>query len=307
MNSKELSTRNDTVLNIKEKFLNSQCSIFFDIDGTLKGRKTSDAPFGFHPDLPDALKHLGSLPNISIGVATSQSPDELLTFTKKMGGETIIDIFPGPSIFEDGHLWSPKGVSPDKNFQTLSSDEAQEEIERLKKIVATHWTLSSNPKLAQNEWGFFPNISTPISIPTDKLQGVATGTIWEMGPNTHDSSYDGEYEPVSAYISQLITQVQFSHIYCTEVGNGTLRILEKGRSKATAFSELSDRGIIELNNTILFCDGANDIEAAKHITDNGGIVITVENAHPHIKSLATWIARQSESKGVIEALHTFMK
>src|SRR3990170_4246574 len=58
----------------KVKIFSYGCHVFFDIDGTIKGSYTPEAPAGFDPKLPYLLATLNDIPGISVGVCTSQSP-----------------------------------------------------------------------------------------------------------------------------------------------------------------------------------------------------------------------------------------
>jgi haloacid dehalogenase-like hydrolase len=285
---------------VKEMLKSGDSTTFFDIDGVLKGKKTADTPNGFDPALPGLMSELSAYTHGKIGAMTSQSPIEFEEFAKTIEGDTIDSVFTGPSVFEDGHIWTPKNVTPEVGYISLTSPEACYETETLKKILRVFWQPES--AIDSNGWGFFPNVATPVRIPVGDAQGIVTGTIWEKGPDMSDPSYEGQYTAVHEFVDRFIHFQRFTHITWKEVGNGTVRILEIGRTKATAMQGLSEHGIIDLQKSIFFCDGSNDIEAARLIAESGGAVIALANSEPEIKSVATVISSLPESHGVCDVL-----
>ena len=87
--SKDFEPIPSEILFLKEKIFSYGCHVFFDIDGTIKGSYTPEAPAGFDPKLPYLLATLNDIPGISVGVCTSQSPKELHSFLLRM--DSVID------------------------------------------------------------------------------------------------------------------------------------------------------------------------------------------------------------------------
>ena len=299
---KEIESVSKEIEFLKEIIFSGGCHVFFDIDGTLKGLYTTDAPAGFDPKLPGLLEKLNKIAGISVGACTSQSAKELYAYLLKM--DSVIDgkLMNGISILEDGHILVPAGSHLLTEAQELISPFAKLQILELKTTLEGYWKSSSEPILSVDGWGFFPSVETPVAIPTGKYQGAVTLSIWEKGVDVHDPSYNGEYEPVFNFVDKTIAKLGASLIQPSEAGNGTLRILEKGRSKETGLVKLAKEGLIDLKKTIYVGDGLNDVAPATLVAKAGGGVIAVANAIPDLKKVATHTCGKSASHGVVEIL-----
>lgn len=290
------------ILFLKEKIFSPGCHVFFDIDGTIKGSYTPEAPSGFDPKLPNLLVTLNNIPSISIGACTSQSPKELHSFLLRMG--SIIDgqLMNGLSVLEDGHILIKGGSNMLIDYIELISPEARTQIAALKVELEKYWTPAQETQLAKDGWGFFPGVSTPVVIPTGKYQGVVTLSIFESGPDVHDPSYKGQYGPVKELVRRVAEGLGLDMLDFKEAGNGTLRVLERGKSKEWALAELARTGVIDLSRTVYFGDGLNDVDPASLVSKSGGGVVAVANAIPELKSKATYICKNKESHGITEFL-----
>lgn len=299
---KDFEPISSEILFLREKLSIPGCHVFFDIDGTIKGAYTSDAPAGFDPNLPHLLEKLNKVSGVSVGACTSQSPKEVHSYLLKM--DSVIDgqLMGGLSILEDGHILVMGGMHMLTDYKELVSPEAKAQITALKVALREIWLQAKEPDLEKDGWGFFPNVLTPVSLPEGKYQGAVTMSVWEKGPDIHDPSYHNEYEQVASFVSQLGQELGTDLIEFKEAGNGTLRIVEKGRSKESALASLATDGIIDFKNTIYIGDGLNDVAPATLVANAGGGVIAVANAIPDLKKKATYICKKVASHGVVEAL-----
>jgi hydroxymethylpyrimidine pyrophosphatase-like HAD family hydrolase len=295
---KEIVNLETSILFLKEK-LQPGSFLFLDIDGTVKGPKTQEAPLGFDPELPASLHQLQNS-GVMVGACTSQSPLELSSFLEERMGDT--NLFTGVNILEDGHIVVMPGENIASECQVLASPEALQQIEALKKILKRLWQPAGTHDLASDGWGFFPSVATPIILPEGKYQGAVTMSIWEKGPDIHDPSYQGEYEPVRTYIDSVISSLGINGIDLVEAGNGTLRIVQKGLSKTSALEWLANQGVVELSRSIYIGDGLNDVEPATLIKQAGGGVVAVGNAITALKEIANYSCANLYSHGIIEVL-----
>lgn len=303
---KDFEPISSEILFLKEKVNSGSCHVFFDIDGTIKGSYTPEAPAGFDPKLPHLLAKLNGVTGISVGACTSQSPKELHSFLLKM--DSVIDgnLMSGLSILEDGHILVRSGSHMLTDYVELISPEAKLQIAALKIELKKLWVSAQESQLAKDGWGFFPGVATPIALPEGKYQGAVTMSVWEKGPDIHDPSYQGQYEQVAMFVSQLAENLGASLIHCKEAGNGTLRIMEQGKSKESALATFANQGVIDLKNTVYVGDGLNDVAPAQLVTSHGGGLIAVSNAIPELKTMATYITKKPASHGVVEAINLIL-
>lgn len=290
------------LLFLREIIFSHGCHVFFDVDGTIKGTNTPEAPIGFNPKLPHILAQLNKIPGLSIGACTSQSPKELYSYLFKMYSGIDSQLMSGLSILEDGHILANGDQHMITSCTELISPVARNQIAALQAELKKLWTPTQDPDLTKDGWGLFPGVTTPVAIPEGKYQGVVTMSIWEKGPDMHDPDYHGEYEPVTSFVSQVAQGLGANLIECREVGNGTLRIVQKGVSKESALADLAAEGVINLKKTVYIGDGLNDVAPAQLVTQSGGGVIAVANAISELKQIAVYVCKKPESHGVVEAL-----
>lgn len=299
--NKEYLPHHNEIARFKEIVASGNAFLLTDVDGTIKYYTSEQAPHGFDPMLPDFLRLLAGRTATKVGVCTAQTPAELDAFLSSMETESAAHPFRGPSILEDGHLVVDEGKGIFE-FRQLGDPVAKVEIlllvEALSDGIIHQEPDESNPY----QWGTFPGVGTPVCIPGGKYAAVATGTIWEKGPDIHDPDYRGQYEPVAAFVANEAVKLGLSKVAFIEAGNGTLRILEQGRTKATAMSELAAEGLINLGSTVYFGDGINDLEAGGLVADAGGMVVAVANAVPQFKQIASLVTKDPASHGVVEVL-----
>ena len=268
---------------------------WFDMDGTIK-HADKKYPNKFNPAVVGVL--LGLKEMSGIGACTDQSPYELASFLAKMLPENGGVIFTGPSILEGGHVQVDKGSKIDHDFQILTSQEAQVEMQTIVSMFQASWTaIADNP----DGWGLLPGVNTPVALAEGKYQGVGSISIWEQGPDMHNPEYHGDYELVLEWVKaqamalQLLKQTELK-----EVGNGTLRVVQIGVGKAPLLEKLHEQGAVDLGASLYCGDGLNDVDPAKTVKKYGGIVVAVGNACPELKAVADIIANGMVSDGVVE-------
>lgn len=270
--------------------------VCFDIDGTLK-LPGSDYQGKFNENVVSVLLGLQELANT--GACTDQSPFELAAFLSEMAvfNQSEKQILVGPSVLEGGHVLVPAGGMVDKDFQVLTSFEAQIEMKQIKDEFQAVWQ-----PLGKGEWGLIPEVATPVVMVSSEYQGLGSVSVWEKGSNTHDSDYQGEYEPVMSWFQTKAKELGLERLSFVEVGNGTLRVIEKGKSKANLLADLHESGVINLAASIYFGDGKNDVEPGKLVQSYGGVLVAVANACPELIKRADVVTDRMASSGVIDVL-----
>lgn len=273
----------------------SGAHVWFDIDGTLK-HADKKYPDKFNPAVVGVL--LGLKEMAGTGACTDQSPQELASFLAKMLPDNNGSVFTGPSVLEGGHILVNKNKSLDKEFQILTSETAQKEMQATINMFLASWTaISDNP----DNWGLLPGVATPVALAEGKYQGVGSVSIWEKGPDMHSPDYHGDYELVLEWVkAQAIALQLLKQTELKEVGNGTLRVVQIGVGKAPFLEQLHQQGAVDLGASLYCGDGKNDIEPMKLVIKYGGIGIAVGNACPELKAIAHIVATGTASDGVVE-------
>ena len=267
---------------------------WFDIDGTLK-HMDKKYPNKFNPAVVGIL--LGLKEMAGTGACTDQSPQELASFLAKMLPDNAGAVFTGPSVLEGGHVLVDKHKSLDKEFQVLTNETAQWEMQAIVNMFLASWTaITDNPA----GWGLLPGVTTPVALAQGKYQGVGSVSIWEKGPDMHSPEYHGDYELVFKWVkAQAMTLQLLKQTELNEVGNGTLRVVQIGVGKASLLEKLHEHGAVDLGASLYCGDGLNDVDPAKTVKKYGGTVIAVANACPELKAVADVIADGIASDGIV--------
>lgn len=267
---------------------------WFDIDGTIK-HMDKKYPNKFNPAVVGVL--LGLKEMAGTGACTDQSPQELASFLGKMLPDNNGAVFTGPSVLEGGHVLVDKNKSLDKEFQILTSETAQREMQAIVSMFLASWTAIADNS---DNWGLLPGVATPVTLAQGKYQGVGSVSIWEKGPDMHSSEYHGDYELVFDWVkAQAITLQLLKQTELKEVGNGTLRVVQIGISKAPLLEKLHQQGAVDLGASLYCGDGLNDVDPAKTVKKYGGTVVAVANACPELKAVADIIADGIASDGIV--------
>lgn len=271
------------------------CHAWFDIDGTIK-HADKKYPDKFNPAVVNILIDLGKI--AGTGACTDQSPHELGSFLNKMSPDNGGAVFTGPSILEGGHVMVDKGLKINQDFRILTSPEAQEEMQLMVNMFLSAWmAISGDP----DGWGLLPGLNTPVALAEGKYQGVGSVSIWEKGPDAHSPDYHGDYELVFEWIKiraeflELLKQTELK-----EVGNGTLRVVQRGFGKAPLLEQLHEQGVVDLSASLYCGDGLNDVDPSKVVKKFGGFVIAVNNACPELKAVADVTTEGTASDGITE-------
>lgn len=262
----------------------------FDVDGTLWD--------GQHviPGLASALQQLRRQGHV-LGLCTSQSPTELAYFLSKHL-QVSSDLFNAGFVLEDGHVWMPPNGAP----IVLTSQEALEEMMKLKQAFQSQWQPAPMQDLRSDGWGFLSNVAyPPVRLAPDKFQRIGTVSIWEKGPENTHPDYKGEYDVVMRWALDMQLRLGLHRLQFIEVGNGTLRILETGKNKGTGLRQTGH----DLSHMIYTGNGMNDVPAAQTVRRAGGEVVAVANAAPAFTAIAHLTVQKRHAWGILELLHSY--
>ena len=127
--------------------------------------------------------------------------------------------------------------------------------------------------------------------------------LWQEPKETIFTIYPDKLDVIPDIANQLrdiITQ-QGLHLYVIEHCDA-IDVLPKGQNKGAALQYLSGEGLLDLEKTVAFGDGANDVEMLGVV----GMPITVGNAKEQVKNIVSsrggYIASSTFGDGVMEGV-----
>jgi HAD superfamily hydrolase (TIGR01484 family) len=276
------------ILKVKETLKNGGW-MFFDVDGTLiDGEGVPDA-------LPATLQRL-ALNGIELGICTGRCSDDLANILDVIDPTHPPKVITGWKILEDSHVVVGPGRRLDE-ATILTSPETQAELSAFKQRFVQSWSPSET---LGNGWGFLNGLAAPpVKLPKYLHHGSLS--IWEKG-----ISESPEYADVMAWAKDVAAELGLTTVELFEIGDGSLRVLQKGINKGTGLQTLADEGHIDLRRTVYFGDANNDISSAHVVLGGGGSVVAVANATSGFKSLATHTTYQRAGNGILEVVKQFL-
>ena len=136
------------------------------------------------------------------------------------------------------------------------------------------------------------------------LRHRATGAaLWQEPKETIFTLYPDTLPLIPALAGELrgIIAEQGLNLYVIEHSDA-IDVLPEGQNKGAALQYLSDEGLLDLDRTAAFGDGANDME----MLDLVAMPMTVENAKESVKKLVSsrggYVAASSYGDGVMEGV-----
>lgn len=255
----------------------------FDVDGTLVERQGR---------LGRSLAETLAGTSQTLCIATSRACSELDEIFEGSGFSRA-RLFEGHVILEDGSLILRPGKS---NAELLvGSDEAKAVLD-----LMHHLGANISPIPGENGWGMLADIETPqVHIPC-YYDYQASGSLWQRN---HASL--PELEPVMSWCLRAARELGVAHIVqLSEIGDGTLRVSVRGRSKGSALTELHAQGALNLGTTVYFGDGRNDLPAAQAVRLHGGRVIAANSRCEELVQLADYVTGVPGPRGVEQLLRS---
>jgi len=239
------------------KRLQAASTFIFDVDGTLVERQQF-----LDPNLCRVLAGSGK----QLGIATSRAQDELdeiFSFIEIPRS----DLFQGPVILEDGAVIICNGSA-----QTVADPKHIRAINELREHLTAHITSLDEDKI----WGKLGGIEAPlVHIPT-RYNYQASMSVWQLPSGNHDDVH--LFARIMSWCQNAVAELQLqSMVELVEIGDGTLRASVLGRSKGVALRELYEQNVLDLETTVFFGDGRNDVAAARIVKGGGGWVVAVDD------------------------------
>ena len=247
-------------------------SFLFDLDDSLVENQGQ-----LDPDLAEQLRASGK----ACGVATSRAENEMLEI---LSGSPFSreDVFAAPIVLEDGGVVLMPGAS---EARLMVEQQVAHAPSRLLVHIGTH--LKDIP--GEANWKQLADLDAPwVEIPT-KYDYRTSATLWEKGP-----AGSPDFVHVQRWCEAAARELGVDQLIdITEVGNGTLRFTPRGITKGVTLGQLHGEGAIDLSKTVFFCDGANDIAAARAILGHGGTVVCVHQHCSELMDLATFVTPEA--------------
>lgn len=280
-------------------------TVLFDLDDTIKEKEAVTWGDGrmrrIYPETVAALSTLRDA-GLQLGIATEQAVSEIVPFltdiAELVGGTSWHSVFNGVIVAEGGGVViqrTPEGPVARSIHMTPYTEGRVKLMEWLK------------DHLSLDEWKTLPNVDkelgTVVQMPPKIEQGEVTISIFERGEHIGiNPEYISRYEVNRQRILLAMEELKISNLDVFEAGNGTIRIVPEGRSKASIVGKLSIVRGISLKDTVYFCDGPNDVTLAKLIKSKGGGVVAVGNAVKELHAIADYSAQGRAGLGVSETV-----
>lgn len=177
-------------------------------------------------------------------------------------------------FYEDGHMSYQNGVS-----NCLIGNNELRQIGQIRKYIDNKIKNSSQENY--------------LSYPSEELRGETTIIIQEKEGNT-SSKEDLENYILKNGLNELIVK---------ELTHNRLSIGVKGIGKKSAIKDYN----LDLSNSYYFCDEINDLELALMIKNDGGKIISPNNAVKEIKNISYFVSDKPFSYGVVDFLSILLK
>jgi len=288
-------------------------TILLDLDDTIKELKPIPWPGGdvrrIYQDAVNALRTARDA-GISLGVVTEQSFSEIEPFLSEvayLAGQDPYVFFNGIIIGEGGTVVLNRTYDADPKPKPIYTDRYHEDRKSIVNWFEENMAAERDSEGWSTLSGVDPESGTLMQMPPVCEQGDVTVTIWEKGPNLGlNPAYDLRYAENRRIIAEALDAIGITGWDIFEAGNGTVRIVPKGRNKAHMVRMLSLVKGISLKDTIYFCDGPNDISLAKLIKSRDGGIVTVGNAVSELHEIADYSAQGHSGLGVAETINKIL-
>lgn len=268
--------------------------VFFDIDGTLlTGRKR--IPASAKKAIQD-LKNKGIIPVI----ATGRAPFRIDEILKGLDIQSHITLN-GQYVVHDGEVIHQNPLSVDSVKRLAMAAETNKQRiafcgsdEILGTSMVTFGQKGLLKKMIQQ---------VPIAPPKKVMQFVArhvgsSKRVKPILPHYYENRiiYQCIIHATEEYDAYY--QEAFPDCHFTRWNPYSVDVISKGVSKAVGIQKLIDYMGVELNETVAFGDGLNDIEMLQAV----GMGIAMENGRVELKEIADYVTASPENDGILKGL-----
>jgi len=252
-------------------------AVFFDIDGTLVSFKTHDVAASTEEAI-EQLKNKG----IKVFVSTGRSINSI-DHIKYLGFDGYITFNGGYCLSQEGHILYRNAIDK-SDIQSVLSYAKEKSLSfsfMSEKEVSIH---DATPEIA----GMYAHLNLAVPPQVD-FERVDIESILQTNiflPPDQEALFMAEVMPnsVATRWSPLFADVN-----------------PKGQSKRKGIDVICEYYDININETMAFGDGGNDIEMIKHVA----LGVAMGNANPEVKEIADYVTDDVDHDGIWNALKHF--
>lgn len=258
-------------------------TVFFDIDGTLLNR---------HLEIPaDALAAIAALRErgVKTAIATGRAGLEFHHFLER---------YPQAAGLFDMYIYSNGGLAVYQGKEVLRQPIPADEVAGMARICRENGLIH----------GFFDDHTVRMSV--DTFPGVESffGGNLVKTPHIKDPDY---HQGRDIFAGFMVAQWDKAHLFAGfPTGIPVQGILAGGAmghhldfwcrnvSKATAIRQVVELLETDLQHTVVFGDGYNDIE----MLEQAGIGVAMGNADPEVRAHADYVTAHIDEGGIAQGL-----
>ncbi len=256
--------------------------IFFDIDDTLYYKKETRIPESITKEVLPKLKAKGIIPAIATGRCIGAFPNPLKPFINKEGFELLVSINGQYNCHKDEII----------SQYPLST-------ERIEKIIEHLTALNI-------EYGFVTNEQFAVSKNTPEIFESLTPIKKDYIVDPDHYKNHKIFQMLAFYPSERTQDVINSGILENDLKEVrwhplAVDLLTKQNSKAKGIKDVLSYLNLDINNTMAFGDGLNDLE----MLSNVGFGVAMGNAATELKQIADYVTKPIEEDGILATLQKF--
>lgn len=256
--------------------------IFFDIDETLYVKHKAYIPKSVTEQVLPRLKAKGIIPAIATGRNHGCFPEALAPYLNQETGFELFVTINGQYNFYKDQVISDYSLS-------------REQIERI--ITKA------------NELGLAYAFVTPKTIAVSEANPIVHEAVLPITPNylvePHYYKKEKIVQMLLFYPESQAQAVENSGLFANDLKEArwhpnAVDILRKENSKARGIKDVLTKLNIEIENSMAFGDGMNDLEMLPTV----GFGVAMGNAEPELKAVADFVTKSIEEDGILYALET---
>ena len=248
-------------------------AIFFDFDGTMFSHTTNSIP----QSTIEAIKILNDK-GIKSFLCTGRAAVELFWFD-------IDDVKLYGKILSNGQLVLDE--NDNLIFESVVEGKLKEEMLRI-------FNEKRIPIYLATDKSIFLNFNHPL---VDKVQNAVSSNVPPVAEYNGEKIYMGSifFEDEKTY-NEIMKLSDLAYITCWQ--EGALDIIPKGFSKSTGIDAILKHFNIDIDETMAFGDGENDIDMIQHCK----IGVAMANGVDSLKAVADYVTDDIDEDGVYNAL-----
>ncbi|EXI62329.1 COF family hydrolase [Mannheimia granulomatis] len=261
--------------------------VFFDIDDTLYVKHKTYIPASITEQVLPRLKAKGIIPAIATGRNHGCFPNALKPYLNPETGFELFVTINGQYNFYKDQIISDYSLS----------------CEQIERIITK-----------ANELGIIYAFVTPMTIAVSDTNPIVHEAVLPITPNY---LIDPDYHKKDSQEREAIVQmllfypesqkqaVENSGLFANDLKEArwhpyAVDILRKENSKARGIKDVLERLNIDIESSMAFGDGINDLEMLPTV----GFGVAMGNGEPELKAVADFVTKPIEEDGILYALET---